>query len=133
MQRQGVTAVLSLQTEEDFQSHGVNWAALRARYFAVGVEVRRVPIRDFDDQDLLEKLPQAVQVLGELLAGDHRVFVHCNAGVNRSPSVVICYLHWSQGWSLDRAEQYVMEHHPCAPVMDVIRRATWDRQRQNRS
>ena len=125
----GITAVLNLQSDDDFQYLGIGWSRLHAHYFALGMEVRRVPVQDFNDDDLRNKLPQAVQTLSELLEGGHTVFVHCSAGVNRSPSVIIGYLHWVQGWNLDEAEKQVRRCRSCSPVMEVIRLATRDRQR----
>jgi protein-tyrosine phosphatase len=123
----GITGLLNLQTQEDFDYHGVDWHGMRAIYFAQSNEVRRVPITDFDDNHLRDKLPEAVRVLGELLDEGHTSYVHCNVGVNRSPSTVISYLHWSQGWSLDDAERHVKKCRSCSPVMEVIRLATRDR------
>lgn len=128
LNRHGITAVLNVQSDEDLEYLGLDWSEMRARYFALGMEVRRVPIIDFNDDDLRDKLPEAVQALNELVDEKHDVFVHCNAGVNRSPSVVIAWLSWKQGWSLDNAERHVIGCHPCAPVMDVVRRAGRERQ-----
>lgn len=125
----GVTAVLSLQTQEDFDYLGVDWPEMRSLYCAHRIEVRRVPITDFDDNDLRDKLPAAVRVLAELMDEGHVCYVHCNVGVNRSPSVVISYLHWSPGWSLEDAEGHVRKCRSCSPEMEAIRLATRDRQR----
>ena len=127
----GIRGILNLQTQEDFDCHGIDWSNMRAIYFTHGIEVRRVPIRDFDDNDLRSKLPLAVRVLGELLDEGRTGYVHCNVGANRSPSTVISYLHWSLGWSLDEAERHVREkRRSCSPVIEVIRLATRDRQRR---
>ena len=128
----GITAVLNLQSDEDCQHLAIDWSRLAARYFALGVAVHRVPIRDFDDDDLRNKLPEAVRALDELLQEGRTVFVHCSAGVNRSPSAVICYLHWVRGLPLDEAESLVRRSHPCSPVMEVIRLATRDRKGRSR-
>jgi protein-tyrosine phosphatase len=125
----GITAVLNLQTDEDFRYLDIDWPAQRARYFAQHIEVRRVPIRDFDDDELRDNLPKAVRELDGLLADGHAVYVHCSAGVNRSPTVVIAYLYWVRNWSLEEAERHVRKCHRCLPVTGVIRLATWDRHR----
>lgn len=130
--QQAVTAVLNLQTDDDFRYLGIDWPRLHAQYFAQGIEVRRVPVQDFDDDELREKLPDCVRVLGELLDGGRTVYVHCSAGVNRSPSVVICYLHWTLGWDLDKAERHVRSCRRCSPVMEVVQLATRDRRQANR-
>jgi protein-tyrosine phosphatase len=126
----GITGILNLQTQEDFDYHSVDWSSMRAIYFTHQIEVRRVSIRDFDDDDLRDKLPEAVRVLASLLDEGHTSYVHCNVGVNRSPSTVISYLHWSLGWSLDDAERHVRKRRSCSPVMEVVRLATRDRQRR---
>ena len=38
----GVTGVLNLQTQEDFDFHQVDWPGLRAKYFAHGIDFRRI-------------------------------------------------------------------------------------------
>ena len=129
LKQTGITSVLSLQSDDDLGVCGINWTALRARYRSSNIEVRRVPIVDFDDDNLRDKLPEAVRVLNELLSQNHTVFVHCNAGMNRSPSIVLCYLHWMGGMSLEDAEQHVRRSRSCAPVLEVIRMATCDRRR----
>jgi protein-tyrosine phosphatase len=130
LKRYGITAVLNVQSEEDFKFLGLDWSEMRARYFALDIVVRHVPITDFDDDELRDKLPQAVRVLSELVNEKHDVLVHCNAGANRSPSVVIAWLSWEQGWNLDEAERHVNGCHPCAPVMDMVRLAGRDRLRR---
>lgn len=119
----GVTAVLSLQSDEDLSRHRVIWRELITYYETLNIAVHRVPILDFDNDDLLANLPDAVRLLRELL-DEHNVFVHCTAGLNRAPSIVIAYLHWCQQWSLNKAARYVKRRHPCLPAMDAIRSAT---------
>jgi atypical dual specificity phosphatase len=126
----GITAILNLQSDDDFRYLGIDWQRLHAHYVASGLEVRRVPVQDFNDDELRNKLPQAVQTLIELLEGGLTVFVHCSAGVNRSPSTIICYLNWVLGWNMDEAEEHVRKCRSCSPVMEVIRLATMDRRRE---
>lgn len=130
LRREGVTAVLNVQTDEDTAYWGVNWYHLEPYYHEVGIEVRRVPVRDFDADDLRQKLPKCVEVLDELLHQGHTVYVHCNMGVNRSPSIVIAYLHWVLGVDLEMAADHVMQCRSCDPYLDAIRLAGEDRRRE---
>jgi len=123
----GITAVLNLQTDEDFAFWGINWQEMEAAYGRLGIEVRRVPVQDFNREDLRQRLPVCVQALDELLRADHTVYVHCTAGMNRSPSTVVAYLHWVRGMDLDEAVNYVKERRDCDPYVEVIRLATEDR------
>jgi protein-tyrosine phosphatase len=122
----GVTAVLNLQTHEDDLYWKRDWLALANHYYQCGVEIRRVPIRDFDQTDLGQQLPDGVSALNELLAAGHVVYIHCTAGVWRAPTVVVAYLHWCRGWELEKAIAYVKQHRPCSPSFEAIRRATLD-------
>ena len=123
----GVTAVLNLQTDDDLAAWDVPWHRLEAYYQRAGVAVLRMPVWDFDPDDLRRKLPQCVKALDKLLRQGHTVYVHCNMGVNRSPSVAIAYLHWIEGWSLDEATAHVLRCRPCDPYVDAIRQAGEER------
>jgi protein-tyrosine phosphatase len=86
-----------------------------------------MPVWDFDSDDLRQKLPQCVKTLDKLLQQGHTVYVHCNMGVNRSPSIAIAYLDWIQGWSLEQATDHVLRCRPCDPYVEAIRQADGDR------
>lgn len=126
----GITAVLNLQTDEDMRSLDVVWELLEAYYAKCGIELRRVPVSDFNPVDLQEKLPECVRALDRLLGAGHSVYLHCTAGANRSPTVAIAYLHWRQGWDLDRAIAHVKERRQCAPDADAILLADWHETRE---
>lgn len=117
----GVTAVLNLQTEEDMAYLKLDWEAMQAHYDRHGIEVRRVPVRDFDPVDLQRKLAACVNALSELIGSGHKVYVHCTAGCGRSASVVVAYLHWQCGWDLDEAAAFVRQRRPSVPNLEAIR------------
>ncbi|HUT95835.1 MAG TPA: dual specificity protein phosphatase family protein [Thermoguttaceae bacterium] len=119
----GVTAVLNLHTDEDIDDQNVPWAALEEHYRRSGIELRRVPVRDFDQDDLRRNLPECVRVLRELIEGGHTVYVHCTAGMGRSPSVVVAYLHWVERRDLGEAFDHMNSCRPCSPDVAAIRLA----------
>ena len=123
----GITAILNLQTDHDFDYWDLDWSRLEARCHELGIEVRRVPVRDFDGQDLRRKLPQCVQALDELMKQGHTVYAHCNLGAGRSPSVAVAYLRWRQGWNLDEAIEHVTRCRSCSPNIEAIVLASGDR------
>jgi protein-tyrosine phosphatase len=126
----GVTAVLNAQTDSDMAYGGIPWNHLESYYREAGIEVRRVPVRDFDEEDLRRQLPECVEVLDELLRKGRSVYLHCNMGVNRSPSIVIAYLHWVLGWDLETATDHVRRRRYCDPYLDAIVLAGEDRSRK---
>jgi protein-tyrosine phosphatase len=122
----GITAVLNLQTDQDFQHWQIDWPALKDQYLARSILVRRVPVTDFDTVDLRDKLVKCVRALQDLLAANHTVYLHCTAGAERSPSVAISYLAWCRGMSLEDSVSFVMKRHRCSPDLGAIRAATVD-------
>jgi protein-tyrosine phosphatase len=116
----GITAILNLQTDHDFDYCDLDWSRIESRCQDLGIEVRRIPVRDFDGVDLRKKLSQCVQALDELLRTDHIVYTHCNVGAGRSPSVAIAYLVWRQGWNLDEAIEHVTRCWSCPPNIEAI-------------
>jgi protein-tyrosine phosphatase len=119
----GITAVLNLQTDDDMRYFKLDWGALLDCYKSCGIELRRVPVRDFDAADLQEKLPACVSTLNNLLESGHTVYLHCSAGCGRSPTVAIAYLFWCCGWTLDQAVTHVTQCRPCSPNIEAIRLA----------
>src|SRR5215467_14938588 len=100
-----VTAILSLLTADDADELGR--ASEDTFASAAGLAFRNVPVTDFDDLDLKRKLIACVEALDDLLEQGHIVYVHCTAGVTRSPTVVVAYLHWRLQWPLGKALDHV--------------------------
>lgn len=106
------TALLSLQTDLcrgafaiDFTSHQ-NYAHRR------GVTLFNTPMRDFDPPDQRQSLPDAVRALTRLLGGEHRTYVYCTAGINRSPLTVLAYLTFVDGLSTQEAMDLILGGRP---------------------
>jgi len=123
--REGVTAVMNLQTDEDLRMAGFLAEPLEKLYAGSGVKLCRVPVRDFDESHLRKRLPECVAALNRLLEKGHTVYLHCTVGVNRSPTVATAYLHWCLGWKLDSAVKHVEACRSCSPNVAAIRRANW--------
>ena len=76
--------------------------------------------RDADSFDMRKKLPFCVGVLLRLLKKNHRVYVTCTTGLDRSPACVIAYLHWMTDTSLNAAYNFVTGLHSCRPDRYMI-------------
>ncbi|MBI3988290.1 MAG: dual specificity protein phosphatase family protein [candidate division NC10 bacterium] len=119
--RCSITAVLNLQSDEDLRERGLAWPILAGYYRARGIEVRRFAMRDGDPEDQRLKLPDAVHTLATLLSSGHTVYLHCNAGLGRSPLVAMAYLHWYRGRPLAEAVEHVRERRPgCVPYVHLL-------------
>ena len=121
LKQAGITAVLNLQSDGDFGKTRINWQAMEQHYQTSEILVYRVKIVDFDDDDLARNLPGATQILADIIDNGHCVYVHCTAGMQRSPSVVIGYLAWNRRFGLDEAVKLVMTARNCDPPLAVLR------------
>ena len=120
----GMTAVLNLQTDEDMRSVQLAWRPLEAHYRASGIDLLRLPVKE-EQIELREKLPECVRSLAGLITAGRTVYLHCTAGVGRSPTVAIGYLHWCLGWELDAAVSHVKQARQCSPHLEALRLALW--------
>ncbi len=116
----GVSAILSLQDADDLASKGLSLPRLVRECRRQGVRFHRSPIADFNCQHLSQVLPQTLKDLEKLIREGHRVYLHCNAGCNRAPTVAIAFLHAFRGMSLEEARDFVKARRPCGPYMEVL-------------
>jgi protein-tyrosine phosphatase len=114
-----ITAILSLQTDEDVRIGDLR--SRRSEATEQGLAFHSVPVVDFDRAELRRKLPDCVTVLDNLLKAGQTVYLHCTAGVNRSPTVAVAFLHWKLGWTLDQALAHLLAVRNCCPDAEVIR------------
>jgi protein-tyrosine phosphatase len=122
LKKLGISAVLSLQSDSDLSRTGMSWAALWRLQIENGLEVHRLSIIDFNPRDLIDKLEDAVDQLEDLASRHERVYVHCTAGVNRSPTVCIAWLFMRQGRTVEEAMNEVLHRRTNAqPYRQVIR------------
>ena len=120
-----ITAVLNLQTDEDMDSVELDWRPLEAHYRASSIDLLRLPVKE-EQIELREKLPECVRTLARLITAGRTVYLHCTAGVGRSPTVAIGYLHWFLGWELDAAVSHVKQARQCSPHLEALRLALWN-------
>jgi protein-tyrosine phosphatase len=118
-----ITAILSLQTDEDRTHGGIEDERTAAE--RVGLVFCSVPIEDFNRAQLQSSLPDSVAALERMLKQGHNVYVHCSAGVNRSPTVVAAYLHWCLGYELLQALIHLHACRRCLPDAEAIHGARW--------
>jgi protein-tyrosine phosphatase len=124
----GATAVLNLQTDEDMITADLNWKPLESHYQTSTLRLFRVPMKE-EQAVLREKLFECIHALERLLAAGHTVYLHCTAGIARSPTVAIGYLYYCLGWELDAAVDHVMRVRQCLPHLEALRLAIVDQEK----
>ncbi|KAK4488499.1 hypothetical protein RD792_004263, partial [Penstemon davidsonii] len=122
----GVTAVLNFQSNIEAANWGINSESINEACQKFNILMINYPIRDSDSFDMRKKLPFCVGLLLRLLKKNHRVYVTCTSGFDRSPACVIAYLHWMTDTSLHAAFNFVTGLHSCKPDRPAIAWATWD-------
>jgi protein-tyrosine phosphatase len=76
--------------------------------------------------EIREKLFQCIDALDRLMGAGHTVYLHCTAGVARSPTVAIGYLHYCISWEWNAAVRYLKEVRQCSPHLEALRLAIVD-------
>jgi len=110
----GVSAVLSVQSDEDLRHAGLRWDIVWRLGGARGIEMRRCPVTDFSPGDLIQKLDKCVDTLHELVVDHGRVYIHCTAGINRSTGVTLSYLVLKERMTVDAAYRLIKGRRPQA-------------------
>jgi protein-tyrosine phosphatase len=54
------------------------------------------------------------------ISAGRRVYLHCNAGMNRAPTIAIAYLHVHRQLPLHEARDFVKARRHCVPYMTVL-------------
>jgi protein-tyrosine phosphatase len=111
----GITAVLSLQTDDELDHTALSTGRIAGHCDELGIGVERIPVEAFAGEEGLRNLCLCVAAVEDLLRGGQVVYLHCHLGTVRSPGVVVAYLVWRQGWKLTDAMEYVRRCHPCHP------------------
>ncbi|KZC09638.1 Dual specificity protein phosphatase 19, partial [Dufourea novaeangliae] len=66
---------------------------------------------DLPESDISESIKKCIKIIGENRG--ENILIHCNAGVSRSPTIVISYLMISEGLSFDHAYNKVRAVRNC--------------------
>lgn len=127
-----VTAVLCLQSNDDFKAHRISLEKLQNAYSYNEIQFLRFPIQDFDETDLGNRLPEPVRALNNLLSVGHTVYLHCNVGVCRAPATLLAYLCHYRDMSIQAGLDYIREQRPQVnPYIGAVNRALIELQEGN--
>lgn len=128
MKAEGVKVVVSLQDKIDVDNQKINVNAVESMLLERGVRHTQIPTSDADEQELQAKLPGAVALFAKEISSSapEGVYIHCNGGRGRAPTVVAAYYFWVGGMTLTQAVDTVQAARASKPKVDVIRGATTD-------
>lgn len=70
---------------------------------------------DDDEEDITKHLDSIFQFIDQRKKGE-RVFIHCQGGISRSPTICIAYLMKKNKISFDEAHQYVKNKRPSTRI-----------------
>jgi protein tyrosine phosphatase (PTP) superfamily phosphohydrolase (DUF442 family) len=116
----GIGTVLCLQDDLDLASKNVALADLVRAYAEAGLAFHRVPVGDGDAEHLAACLGEILSLVDAALGAGSRVYVHCNGGFNRAPTVAIAYLRAHRGLSAEEAWAHVKQRRSCAPYRRAL-------------
>lgn len=114
------SAVLSLQDDADLASKGLVLHEIEQAYTTEALRFQRMPIPDCDMDCLTARIDAIVARLQQWIDAGERVYLHCNAGMNRAPTVAIAYLHTHHAMPLHAARDYVKQRRHCVPYMQAL-------------
>ncbi|MEW8628274.1 MAG: dual specificity protein phosphatase family protein [Candidatus Thiodiazotropha sp.] len=110
----GATAALSLQHDECLAYWGIRYEEMQRAGEKSGMTMVRYPMRDFDIEAQRRRLPGAIASLANLQNLHHRTYVHCTAGLGRSPLTVLGFLTLVEGLDPEQAIRMIKKARPGA-------------------
>lgn len=96
--KHGLTDIVTMTKKKPTSIDGLNYF-----YF---------PIDDSPDKDASVYFKQTREAIDERLQNEGKVFVHCNAGVSRSATIVISYLCYKLGEKPEEALKILRQSRP---------------------
>ena len=121
LRKMGISAVVNLQSEEDFVNYSIPFNKLLKAYTQAEIELRHIPILDFNEEALAANLVQGVKEIEEALTPRWaKIYLHCTAGINRGPTLAAAYLIKAQGLSAREAYDFVAAQRHCSPSLGIL-------------
>lgn len=74
-----------------------------------------------NNEDFIDRAEGAVKIMNDLMKEGGSIYVHCSAGIYRSPQIIALYLTIFQSYSIEEAVEVIKDNHPYAkPNSKVI-------------
>lgn len=91
-------------------------------FFPAYFDYHRITMPDLPSSNLLRVLPAATRFIHDSVQLQKKVFVHCDAGVSRSTSVVIAYYMATRNWTYRQGLDFVRARRSCTFPNDGFQR-----------
>jgi atypical dual specificity phosphatase len=85
-----------------------------------GIEYKRCSIQDMNNPDFVENAEEGVRIMEEVLSSGGNIYVHCSAGIYRSPQMIALYLVAVKKYKLEEALHLLEERHPYAQPSPLV-------------
>jgi len=86
------------------------------KHDVIGIKYKHIPMNDRGRTDLKKVMSECYDFMVDSQGPGKSLFVHCQSGQNRSPTIVIAFLMMHQGLTLYRAHRKVKDLRPIVQV-----------------
>eukprot|EP01041_Mallomonas_annulata_P009014 gene9014-18668_t len=77
---------------------------------------KQIKLHDSPEEDAGAKFDKAIKFIGRVAECRGRIYIHCQAGVSRSPAMALAYLVVERGLCLADAYDYMQERRPILEI-----------------
>jgi dual specificity phosphatase 12 len=78
------------------------------------VKIHHIPIGDHVNAPICTYFIEAIKFIQEALENGGSVYVHCYAGISRSPTIIAAYLIKTHSMDVEKALELIRSRRPCA-------------------
>ena len=122
-----MSAVLNLQTKDDFERHQIDWKRTLKIFYHNGIVLaKNFPVNDLHEEIYSSDIIQAAQYLNDMINNKNlNVYIYCSSGISRAPTVILAYLTLfkkAQCWQyIPLVESLIISHYPCcSPNVKIV-------------
>jgi len=116
-----VEHVICLQSDRDFLAIGIDWKQMVADYAQHNIQLTRIAMTDFDEENIASLLSNAASIVSEATQSSNKVYLHCSAGRERAPTVAAAWLMREQKLSAEEACAKVTTARPSNPYLFMLK------------
>ncbi len=113
--------VICLQSDRDFLAIGIDWPQMVADYKQQNIQLTRVAMTDFDEDNIASVLNKAATTVSQATQSSNKVYLHCSAGRERAPTVAAAWLMREQKLSAEEAYAKVTAARPSNPYLFMLK------------